>query len=356
MFDVIKLPQLTTDMQEATAVACPVKPGNEVKKGDVVFEIETDKATVELESPYAGFVKAIAVSVGQSVKVDDVLMVLGERDSQLTDEEFTSLIGNSSKCVASVRDDNFQHGSSKQLCEADITESFCRQSDKGETVYKLGQKVIPNRLSKITAEKMLRSKREIPCFYLNVTVNAARLVSARADANRAGDVKISYNDFVMQALAAGIEKYPIMSGQLCSDSIVLADSIGIGLAINTPAGLVAPIVKDVEKKSVQQISSASKALIERAMAGKLAPSDFAGGCITLSNLGAFGIDSFIPIVVPGQCSILGVGKISDTCVPDGDKLAVGKAVKLTLSVDHRIANGAEAARFLDFVARQLESF
>ena len=121
-----------------------------------------------------------------------------------------------------------------------------------------------------------------------------------------------------------------------------------------PDGLVAPIVKDVNKKDVRQIATDCQAIIERARSNKLTPTDIEGGCITVSNLGAFGIDNFIPIVVPGQCSILGIGRITDTCVPNSGNILVHKLMNMTLSVDHKVANGAYAAQFLDFVRKLLE--
>jgi pyruvate dehydrogenase E2 component (dihydrolipoamide acetyltransferase) len=145
-----------------------------------------------------------------------------------------------------------------------------------------------------------------------------------------------------------------MTGQLAGEEIRLAETIGIGLAISVPDGLVAPIVKDVNKKDVRQIALDSQALVERARSNKLTPTDIEGGCITVSNLGAFGIDNFIPIVVPGQCSILGIGQITDTCVPNSGNILVRKLMNMTLSVDHKVANGAYAAQFLDFVKKMLE--
>jgi pyruvate dehydrogenase E2 component (dihydrolipoyllysine-residue acetyltransferase) len=201
---------------------------------------------------------------------------------------------------------------------------------------------------------MLKSKREIPCFYLTVRADVTDLVQLRTQHNAAGGVKLSYNDFIMKAVATGLEKFPIMTGQLDGETIKLAETIGIGLAISVPDGLVAPIVKDVNKKDVRQIACDSQALIERARGGRLAPADLEGGCITVSNLGAFGIDNFIPIVVPGQCSILGVGQITDTCVPDNGNILVRKLMNMTLSVDHKVTNGAYAAQFLDFVRKLLE--
>ncbi len=218
----------------------------------------------------------------------------------------------------------------------------------------LGSTVPLNRLQKITAQRMLKSKQEIPCFYLTVKADVTDLVELRTPMNQAGDVKVSYNDFIIKAVATGLEKYPIMTGQLAGEAIKLAETINVGLAISVPDGLVAPILKDVNKKDVKQIASDTLALVERARSNKLAPTDVEGGCITVSNLGAFGIDNFIPIVVPGQCSILGIGQISDTCVPDNGNILVRKLMNMTLSIDHKVANGAYAAQFLDFVRKLLE--
>jgi pyruvate dehydrogenase E2 component (dihydrolipoamide acetyltransferase) len=158
----------------------------------------------------------------------------------------------------------------------------------------------------------------------------------------------------MRAVAIGLQKFPIMTGQLEGDTIKLADTINIGLAVSAPNGLIVPVVKDAHKKDVKQIATATKALIEKAQNEKLLLTDLEGACITVSNLGGFGVESFIPIVIPGQCSILGVGRITDACVPDNDSFAVRKLMSLTLSVDHKVADGAYASQFLDFVRKLLE--
>jgi pyruvate dehydrogenase E2 component (dihydrolipoamide acetyltransferase) len=219
---------------------------------------------------------------------------------------------------------------------------------------KLGASIPLNKLQRITAERMLKSKREIPCFYLTVRADVTDLVKLRAKLNETGEVKISYNDFIMRAVATGLEKFPIMTGQLAGDTIQLAEVINIGLAVSVPDGLIVPVIKDVNKKDVMRIARDSGELTEKAHNNKLLLTDLEGGCITVSSLGAFGVEFFIPIVVPGQCSILGVGQITDTCVPDGGNIAVRKLMNLTLSVDHKVANGTYAAQFLDFVRKLLE--
>jgi len=388
----IRLPQLGETMKEGTVVNCLVKVGDEVKRGDVIFEIETDKATLEMESPADGFVKHILAEVDQTLLVGTPILVLGEKDEQVPQSFIDSLkaaapaasaavappaaepvkvepqVGKpAGRVMASPRAKKLAEelgvdltnltgtGPGGKITEEDIKKAAASKPARpvaGE--IKLGDTIAINRLQKITAERMLKSKREIPCFYLTVKADVTELVKLRTKLNETSDVKISYNDFIMKAVATGLEKFPIMTGQLAGDAIKLADAIHVGLAIAVPDGLVAPVVKDVNKKDIKQIARDSLALIERARNNRLSPTDLEGGCITVSNLGALGIDSFIPIVVPGQCSILGIGQITDTCVPEDSKILVRKLMNMTLSVDHKVTNGAYAAQFLDFVRKLLE--
>lgn len=393
----VRLPQLGQTMEEGTIVNCLVKVGDHVKKGDIIFEVETDKATLEMESPAEGFVKHILVKTDQTLPVGEPMLVLGDKDEKVSQSFIDSLTGaasepqevqaeapievgvipvemeaekSSGKIIASPRAKKLAAdlgvdlakvtgtGPAGKITEQDVKDAAETKpaahvsAVQGE--IKLGQSFPVNRLQKITAERMLKSKREIPCFYLTVKADVTNMVELRNRLNQGGDVKYSYNDFIIKAIATGLEKYPVMTGQIDGDNIKLQEHINIGLAISVPDGLVAPILKDVNKKDIKQISSDSKILIDKARSSRLAPADLEGGCITVSNLGAFGIDNFIPIVVPGQCSILGVGKITDTCVPDNGNILVRKLMNMTLSVDHKVANGAYAAQFLDYVHKLLE--
>jgi pyruvate dehydrogenase E2 component (dihydrolipoamide acetyltransferase) len=397
----VRLPQLGQTMEEGTIVNCLVKVGDEVKKGDVLFEIETDKATLEMESPADGFVTHILVAVDETLPIGEALLILGEKDEDVPQSFIDSLKGGApvapeaaleaettpavepakaepepakpaGRIMASPRAKKLAAdmgvdlttvtgtGPGGKITEEDVKNAGGAKPSKPATPAapaaepKAGQTIPLNRLQKITAERMLRSKREIPCFYLTVRADVTDLVELRTKINQAGGTKVSYNDFIVKAVASGLEKFPIMTGQLDGEAIKLAEAIHVGLAISVEDGLVAPILKDVNKKNVQQIAADSLALIERARGNKLQPTDLEGGCITVSNLGAFGIDNFIPIVVPGQCSILGVGQITETCVPDNGNIMVRKLMNMTLSVDHKVANGAYAAQFLDFVRKQLQ--
>jgi len=388
----VRLPQLGQTMEEGTVVNCLVKIGDEVKKGDVIFEVETDKATLEVESPAEGFVKYILVEEGQTLLVAEPMLVLGKKDEDVPQSFVDSLAAAQSvaepaagvsvpepvqqvkpaekpaKVIASPRAKKLAtelgvdiaavtgSGPGGKITEQDVKDAAGKAPVKksGKVEIKLGAVIPINKLQKITAERMLKSKREIPCFYLNIRADVTDLVELRTKMNAEGDGKVAYNDFIISAVAAGLEKFPVMTGQLDGEHLVLADSINIGLAVDSPQGLIVPVVKNANKKNIRDIAVCTAELIEKAKAEKLALTDLEGGCITVSNLGAFGIDSFIPIVIPGQCSILGIGQIADTYVPNDGGTDIRKMMCLTLSVDHKVANGAYAAQFLDYVKKQLE--
>ncbi len=346
----VRLPQLGRTMEEATIITCFVKLGDEVKKGDCVFEIETDKATLEMESPLDGFVKYILVEADQTLPVGTPLMVLGDKNEQVSQSFLDSLKTAAPPVKA-------------EPAKSQVVSEIEPKSPPVETPtmeIKAGKTIPLTKKQKITAERMVKSKREIPCFYLTVKADVTDLVELRTKLNETspapprGRVKISYNDFIIRAVAIGLQKFPIMTGQLAGDTIKLPSTINIGLAVSTPDGLIVPVVKDAHKKDVKQIAADSTALIEKAQNEKLLLTDLEGACITVSNLGAFGIDSFIPIVIPGQCSIIGIGRITDTCFPENSNITIRKLMSMSLSVDHRIATGAYAAQFLDFTRKLLE--
>ena len=392
--NVVRLPQLGQTMEEGTIVGCLVKVGDEVKKGACIFEVETDKATLEVESPAEGFVKAILAKNEQTLLVGDVLLVLGDKDEEVPQAFIDSLSSGSAAATAPqetpVEKAAPQAAPAKKAGRVSasprakklakdmgvdiqtvtgtgkggrITEDDIKNAAKGGAKpakaaasgeIALGAVIPVNKLQKITAQRMLQSKREIPCFYLTARVDVTDMVKHRVKLNETSDTKIAYNDFIIKAVAAGLAKFPIMTGQLDGDTIKAADTVNVGLAMSVPEGLIVPAVKDAQKKDVAAISRDSKALIEKARNGKLKLTDLEGACITISNLGAFGVESFIPVVVPGQCSILGIGQISDTCVPENGGIVIRKLMLMTLSVDHKVANGAYAAQFLDFTREYLE--
>jgi pyruvate dehydrogenase E2 component (dihydrolipoamide acetyltransferase) len=342
----IRLPKLGQTMEEATIIACRVKLGDKIERGDYIFEIETDKATLEMESPTDGFVRRILVQPGQTVHVGAPLLVLGEKDERILwgflDSIKTSVAAKPTrqKLNAIVEPPEV---SEPPLSTADVV-----------TEVKVRETISLTKKQKLTAERMLQSKKEIPCFYLTVRADVTSLVDLRTRLNETAVPKISYNDFIIKAVAMGLQKFPLLTGRLDGDAVKIPETVNIGVAVAAPDGLIVPVVKDTHKKDIKQIAAESAALIEKAQNGKLLLEDLEGACITISNLGAFGVNSFIPIVIPGQCSILGIGRITDTCVSGDGGVVIRKLMNMTISVDHRIANGAYAAEFLDFTRKLLE--
>jgi pyruvate dehydrogenase E2 component (dihydrolipoamide acetyltransferase) len=343
----VRLPKFGDTMEEGTVVDCLVKPGDHVKSGDVLFDVETDKATIEIESPADGFVKQITVEVGQTYRVGMPLLILGGKDEQVSEDFLRSLKTSLPAPIVEPKPHPAKQEKPKELPAPMPTQANLQE-------IKLGQRIPVTRFQKLTAQKMLRSKQEIPCFYLTVRADVTELVAYRTKLNDAGQTKVAYNDFIIKAVAIGLGRFPIMTGQIEGGNMKLAGSVGVGLAISVPDGLVAPIIKEPDKKTITEIANYSQQLADKAKNGELMPDDLEGGCITVSNLGVFGIDTFIPIVIPGQCSIMGVGRIADAIVPQDGDITVRKVMNMTLSVDHRITNGAYASQFLDFVKKVLE--
>lgn len=370
MAKAIRLPKLGQSMQEGTLVQMRVQIGDRVAPGDVLYELETDKATVEVESADSGTVRAILVEAGHTVAVDTPMLILGAADEDI------------SGCLQRLRQNAAAGGKSETLTqtpsrlqvlarelgveistaempeairtlEADLRRTASKKP-RPASEYKLGQKIPLTNLQKVVAEKMVYSKQNIPCFYLNVRVDMTAAITQREKLNASAKEPISFNDMILRAMALSIEHYPIMTGRLAGDYIRLADHIDIGLAVSTDEGLVAPIVKDCGSKTLRQLSAACRELIERTMNGKLTLDELQGGCMTVTNLGGFGVDSFIPIVIPGQTSILGLGSIQEAVLPGDKGPQIGEVMNMTLAVDHKVVNGAEAAQFLDYVKKMLE--
>ena len=209
-------------------------------------------------------------------------------------------------------------------------------------------------IQSLIGRRMLHSKRHKPCFYLSIKADVTELMGLRRKYSKAVSVRVATNDFCIRAMALAIEKYPLMAGQFDGDHIQIANSIDVGLAVAAPQGLVVPVIRDVHKKKLPQIAVESADFVNKARSNKLAPGDMQGAVITLTGLGMYGIDSFIAIASPCQCSILAIGKPSEELVPIADDMVIRKMVGLTLAADHRIVNGDYAAKFLKEIVALLE--
>jgi pyruvate dehydrogenase E2 component (dihydrolipoamide acetyltransferase) len=207
------------------------------------------------------------------------------------------------------------------------------------------------------AARMMESRQTTAPVTLTSVVGATNLVNLRNQFKAAGNESTvpSYTDFLLKLTAAALQQHPLLASTWTDDGIRPASSIDVGVAVDADAGLLVPVIRDVPSLGLREVARQSRDLIDRARAGKLATRDMDGGCFTITNLGAFGIDAFTPIINPPQCAILGVGRIERRPAMDGDRVVGREQVTLSLTFDHRIVDGAPAARFLQTLARMVES-
>ena len=214
-------------------------------------------------------------------------------------------------------------------------------------------------MRRIIAERLVASKLQLPHFYLRLEVNAGPLMSLRkqlneSEAKRTGGRKYTVNDLVLKAVVSALQAVPAANASWNGDSIVRFRHVGLAVAISVDDGLVTPVIKQAETKSLPEISDAVKDLAVRARDRKLRPDEFDGGTITVSNLGAWGIDHFDAIINPPQAAIVSVGAIKDQAVVEQGQVTVGKRMWLGMSCDHRVVDGAVGAAFLGEVAKRIE--
>ncbi len=221
---------------------------------------------------------------------------------------------------------------------------------------KTSTKRIPlTQIQKLIVERMLKSKQTKPCFYLEARADVTELMHMRPMLRKSSGVKITTNAFYIKALASAAQKFPLMAARFDGDSVKIADAINVGFAVNAPHGLVVPVIKDANQKTLVEIATLEKILTEKARDRKLTPADIENETIALSNLGAYDIDSFIGIIPPQASCILSVGNVLETVQPRDGRPAVCRTLIMTLAADHRIINGAYAAEFLHLVAEQLQN-
>jgi pyruvate dehydrogenase E2 component (dihydrolipoamide acetyltransferase) len=203
-----------------------------------------------------------------------------------------------------------------------------------------------SRIQKLIGERMLESKQTKPCYYMGIDADTTELMDSRHELKKQLGVKITSNAFYIKALGLAVKEFPLMVGSLVGDSIKIADSVNVGFAVNAPHGLVVPVVKEVDKKTLAQIATLEKELTDKARSNKLALDEISGETIGLSNLGVYDIDSFIGIVPPPATTILNVGNTLHTAVPKDGQITIRKITNLTIAVDSRVIPDPYAAKFL----------
>lgn len=400
--DVI-MPQMGFDMKEGTLVRWIKHEGDSVASGDIIAEIETDKAVVEIEAFDSGILRKTMISEGTTVPVGAVIAVIGTTDeqipetsgqpaataaSQVTEAPKTlssseAQPANSAPApkgerkasplarreaqklgldIASIPGSGPNGRITKQDVlayaagpEAQPTEppSPMPSSSVGP---KRGDVIVPTKMRDAIARSMTFSKQNVPHIYITIPVDMTDAVKLRAQLNDAfEDQKVSVNDMVLRACAIALVKHPLMNASYTDVGIEVREQINIGMAIALEAGLVAPAVPDTDSLSLLQIAAETKSLVARARDGKLSSKEYTGATFNVTNLGMYGVESFTAIITPPQAAALAVGAVQVEPVSRDGKVKVASIMRVTLSLDHRVADGAQGSEFLAQVKRTLEN-
>ena len=398
---VVKMPKLSDTMTEGVVAKWIKKPGDKIKSGDILAEINTDKATMEFESFYDGVLMYCGVEEGKGAPVDSILAIIGngtediqsvlaalsatplETEAEKPITTTTSSPTTITKLVTSSSTDNrlkasplakriakekgidlsavMGSGENGRIIKKDI-ESFTPSSAKQITAISSapsGKESFTEEpvsmMRKTIAKRLAESKFSAPHFYLTMEVDMDQAIAARTTINQSAEHKISFNDMVVKAVAHALRKHPAINSSWLGDKIRRNHHIHIGVAMAIPDGLLVPVVRFADNKSLTQISSEVKEYGKKAKENKLQPADWEGNTFTISNLGMYGIDEFTAIINPPDACILAVGGIRAVPVVKNGALVAGNVMKLTLSCDHRVVDGATGAAFLQSVKLNLEN-
>ncbi len=384
----ITIPKLGQTMENAIIEKWHVKEGDVINKGDVALEITTDKATLEVESFVAGTVRKILANEGEEKDVGSVIALVGDPNEELPDisalqaapapaaegaaapsapkEKAAEVSAKPGRVRATPRAKKLARelgvdlstingtGPGGRITEDDIKAGGgAVPADKAPAVVVAGVKKNPlSAMRRVIAENMTKSSQEAPHFYLEAQVDMTDAVALREKLKEKSGV--SYNDMIVKACATALAEMPDVNATWMGDGIGLRESVGVGLAVSVEDGLMVPVVRDADKKALDEIAGESRDLIKKTRSKKLTPDEYGNGSMTVSNLGMLGIDSFIPVINPGESVILGVGRILEKPVAVNGKVEVRRMMTLTLSCDHRVVNGATGGQFLGRVRELLE--
>ncbi len=403
----ITMPKLSDTMSEGVVANWLVKVGDVFKAGAILAEIETDKATMEYECFEKGTVLYLAVEKGQAVKVDEVICIIGEPNADYkllleqlkggvpTQASSPTVVQNSPTALPAQAQTNV-HSTDERVKISPLAKQLAKEKGidlaslqgSGEngrivkrdvetytpttkTVEKTEKSPLPtasislgqesfeevpvSQMRKTIAKRLSESKHTAPHFYLTMEIEMDAAMEARERMNESSPVKISFNDLVVKACAMALRKHPAVNSSWLGDKIRYNHHVHVGVAVAVDEGLLVPVVRFTDQKSLSQIAGEVKDLAQKAKTKKLQPADWAGNTFSVSNLGMFGIDEFTAIINPPDACILAVGGIKQTAVVKNGQLAVGNVMKVTLSCDHRVVDGAMGAAFLKTLKELLEA-
>ena len=413
----ITMPKLSDTMTEGTLLRWHRKKGDKIEVGDILAEVETDKATMEMESFEEGTLADIFVPEGGKVLVGAPLaLILGDGEkagdkpkaapaSPVADASTRSSVASGRPLTPRARAAALRSGGAagnvnaglrvkssplaRKIADArGVRLDAVKGTGPGGRVIAFDVENAPvgggasaaagaspvaailptpiagmtetkvplSGMRRVIAERLLASKTQIPHFYLSIEINAAPMMAFRKELNQAGGGKVTFNDIVLSAVARAAMQKPKVNAAFAGDSIVQYGSVNLSVAIAVEDGLVTPVIRDAQNLALAQISAAVKDLALRARDKKLKPDEYAGGTITVSNLGSYGIEQFCAIVNPPQAAILAVGAIvKKPVVNSRDEIEIGHRMSITLSGDHRVVDGAVAAEYMTALRKLLES-
>jgi pyruvate dehydrogenase E2 component (dihydrolipoamide acetyltransferase) len=420
MEEVVLMPRLSDTMTEGVIASWQKNVGDPVKKGDLLAEIETDKATMELESYKNGTLLYTGAKKGEKIAVNDLLCIIGEKGKVDVDaivaaaksgagttggsaqsagdnagaeglkttgteqaagpEEAPAESGGSengrikasplAKKLATEKGVDLKlvqgTGDGGRIVKNDIdnyvpkTESKTQPAQKTAAVSTGGGGVVSfdevpvSQMRKIIAKRLAESKFTAPHFYLTMSIDMDNAVASRSKLNDVSKIKISFNDFVLKACAVALKQHPAVNSSWLGDKIRFNHHINIGVAVAVEDGLLVPVVRFADTKSLSQIAAEVKDFAQRAKDKKLQPADWEGNTFTISNLGMFGIEEFTAIINPPDACILAIGGIAVVPVVKNGQVVPGNVMKVTLSCDHRVVDGATGSAFLQTLKGLLE--
>jgi len=387
----VLMPKIGLTMVEGKIVEWKKKEGDWVEKGEILFLFETEKVTIEVEAPDSGVLAKILVKVEETVPVATVVALLLPKGAELVEvpvqkeetprpreearpTEFKpSPLGRVratplAKKMAKQKGLDWKQipgsGMGGRIRRADVERAILRQPPSqpagpaGAQRGEKGKLVKITGMRKIIAQKMLASKIETAQIYMSNTIHAARILEYREKAlpvveKRVG-VRLTITDILMKITAAAISLHPVMNTRWTPEGILWLDDIHMGMAMALEEGLVVPVIWDIGQKSLAEIAMARAELVEKGRKGKLIPDDMKGSTFTFSSLGMYGIEEFCPIINQPESAILGVGAILDQPVVMNKEVVVRPLMKVTLSYDHRVIDGARAAEFMKTLKESME--
>jgi pyruvate dehydrogenase E2 component (dihydrolipoamide acetyltransferase) len=401
---VVTMPRLSDTMEEGTVATWLKKVGDNVDEGDILAEIETDKATMEFESFQSGVLLYIGLNEGESAKVDDLLAIIGPKGVEVSHLVDNFSMSNQESVVNETKPEEVKIEESKPTIEHKPTEAIKVEpkSDKrifisplakklakekninintisgsgenGRIIkidienYQVGsptsvvldltesfEEVNHSQMRKVIAKRLGQSKFSAPHYYLSVEFDMTNAISFRNQYNSIPDTKVSFNDIIVKAASMALIDSPKVNSQWFEDRIRYNKHVHIGVAVGVDDGLIVPVLKFANQQKLSNIGAMVKDFAQKARSKKLTPQEMEGSTFTISNLGMFDIESFTSIINPPNTAILSVGSIIEKPVVKNGNIVVGNTMKLTLACDHRVVDGLTGAKFLQSLRGYVEN-